>query len=127
MAADFDNRAGRDINIGAQNSNPRGPVRVVAGGDLHEASAADGSQLLSLIDELRHAIKTAQERAEISSEAGANAQYELEIAADEVEATISGDSSGFVASLRRLRTLLAGAIDLLAKVAAIASAVQGHR
>lgn len=127
MAADFDNRAGRDINIGAQISNPRAPVRVVVGGDLHEASAAYGSELRSLIDELRRAISAAQDRAEISSEVGANAQYELEIAADEVEATISGDSSGFVASLKRLRALLAGAIDLLAKVAAIASAVQGHR
>jgi hypothetical protein len=127
MAADFVNRAGRDINIGAQISNPRGPVRVVAGGDLHEASADYGSELLSLIDELRHAITVAQQRAELSSEAGAYAQYELEIAAEEVEATISGDSSGLVASLKRLRPLLAGAVDLLAKVAAIASAVQGFR
>jgi hypothetical protein len=127
MAADFANRAGRDINVGAQISNPRGPVRVVVGGDLHEASEDNRGELLSLIAELRHAIAAAQKRAELSTEANAIAQHELDTAADEVEAAIGGDSSGLLSSLKRLRKPLAGAVDLLAKVAAIAAAVQGFR
>lgn len=127
MAAEFVNRAGRDINVGAQISKPRGPVRVVAGGDLYEAGEGQRAELLGLIAELRRAIAAAQERAELSTEASAIAQYELDHAADEVDMAIGGDSRGLLASLKRLRKPLAGAVDLLAKIAAIAAAVQGLR
>lgn len=127
MAPEFVNRAGRDINVGAQISDPRGPVRVAAGGDLHEASEDHRGELLGLIAELQRAIAAARERAELSTEAVAIAQYELDTATDEVDMAISGDSRGLLASLKRLRKPLAGAVDLLAKVAGIAAAVQGLR
>jgi hypothetical protein len=127
MAAEFVNRAGRDINVGAQISNRRGSAKVVIGGDLHEASQHQRGELLDMIAELKHAIASAQDRAELSNEAGAIAQYELDTAASELDMAIGGDSSSLLASLKRLRKPLAGAVDLLAKLAAIAAAVQGLR
>ncbi len=88
---------------------------------------AQRDYLLGLMTELRQEIAAARERAELSDEASAEAQRELDSATAEIDAAVTGDRSRLISVLERLKLPLRGAIDLAAKVGEIIMTVKSLR
>ena len=124
MAAEFTNIAKDQATVGIQASVVHGPVTVR---QQTPVAPVDAKALLDQIADLRRAIAEAQHRHELTAEEGAAAEAELDVARTEVAAAVEGHREGLVASLRRLAMPLAGAIDLLSKLAQIIKVVQGLR
>jgi hypothetical protein len=118
------NYAGENAQVGVQGNNVNGPFTVNFGRS-HSQVAVDPAlqEILGQLEQLRLAIAAAQQRTELARAASVTALQELETVTKDVAA--HGDKTRVLASLDRIRKPLAGALDLLAKLAAIMAAVRG--
>lgn len=125
--AKYKNRASGNAQVGMMIGHVEGVVQNVGGASRQAGGELDSDLLLSKIAELRGDIVALQQRNVLALAAASAAQRELDTAEGTIEAAAYGDTAGLLASLKRLRKPLAGAVDLLAKIADIAAVVKGLR
>jgi adenosylhomocysteine nucleosidase len=126
MGGEHRNVAKGHAKVGIQAGEVRGSVHI--SGDLNQADGSlDAKAILHEIADLRSAIFAAQQNFVITAEAGATAQSDLDVACTFVTEAAAGKRGNLLTSLKRLEIPLAGAVDLLTKLATIMQAIKGAR
>lgn len=125
--AKYENRADGNARVGMMIGRVGGSVYSTQRESRLDVSHIDRDLLMGRIAELRRDVTALQESNLLALEDASAAQYQLDMAEGTVEAAVNGDTAGLIGSLRRLRKPLAGAVDMLAKIADIVAAVKGIR
>ena len=117
-------RADHGARVGMQIGIVRG--NVITHEDPAAPLAGDiAGRLAEQIEALRKAVQAALQREELTAEAAATAQLELDAAAREVPAAARGDNHALMDRLHRVGEVLSGGLKVLAQLAAVVAAVKG--
>jgi hypothetical protein len=122
------NSADHGANVGIQ-------VGFMSGGNINQemtntpAETMPGAEislvLSAQIAELRQAVLTALQRAELTETAASAAQAELDVAAREIADAARGQTQRLMASLDRVRAVLSSGLNVLASLATVVATVKG--
>lgn len=115
------NEASGHAQVGMQIGFLTGDVNPVR----HAAADDIARDLTARIEELRDAVRAALERAELSAEDAATADYELAAAADLVPDAARGDRRELMDRLRRVGEVLQKGLKVLAQLADVVATVKG--
>jgi len=98
----------------------------VINNEVPSALAGDvAGRLAEQIEALRKAVQAALQREELTAEAAATAQLELDPAAREVPAAARGDNRALIDRQQRVGEVLSGGLKVLAQLAPVVAAAKG--